>query len=288
MIPTLWQFQRMKRIVWILSLLLLWSSAVAAPRPRLEGVEDERIQRLREGEVLSEGGYQKKEVWGRMEGMIPAPAEIVWRLFFQANDWKRYGLPSLADSRAVSEEVVQELGSSERVEDFYRAIGDLRLDPGALRKRGSTWMSCAFQFYDLPWPMADRWMILKTSFDETDSAKGIYKAVWTKAAGNVRTVDGTLVLRPFEGDRTKTLMSYDVRSDPGSHVPKFILKWGVRKTMPAVIRVIRREAEKMMAPKNHSDLAPFPIRRSSKTESSLLHRPDPLPPSGSRPLVATG
>ena len=214
-------------------------------KPVFASAAEERLYRLRKGEILTDGGYLKKGVWGKMEGVVQAPAEIVWRLFVQANEWRRYRFPNMTDSRAVTEAIVKEVGGSDKVEDVYRVIGDRIFDATADRKKGGVWTGYTFQHYDLPWPVANRWMIVKNSNDETRLGEGIYRSEWTKAAGNVRTLDGTLSLEPFEKDPNLTLLIYEIRSDPGSSVPKFLLKWGVKNTMPAAIRIIRREAAKV-------------------------------------------
>lgn len=269
-----WQFQTVLTVLKRFLLLFVLVFVVPA-----SAEENHRLARLRQGEILSEGGHlDKKGVWGRVEGVIEAPPELVWQIFYQANEWRRYGLPSLADSRSVTEEIAREVGSSQKAGDFYKVLGERVFDPSLVRRKRSTWTSYAFQFYNIPWPLADRWMIVKTDFDETGLGKGVYKAQWTKAAGNVRTVDGTLLLTPFEGNK-RTLVSYDVVTDPGSNVPKFILRWGVKKTMPAAVRAIRNEAKKIQRPsvdKSVDRVDPISylfLKRgsSSMRTSALLH-----------------
>lgn len=213
--------------------------------PVFQSAEEERFYRLDHGEVLTDGGYLEKGVWGRMEGVIEAPPELVWRLYIQANDWKRYQLPTLIDSRGVSPGVLERVGTSQHVEDFYRVGGGEFVDPTKERRRGAKWLNRTFQYYNVPWPVADRWFILKSENDETRSPEGFYKAEFKKVAGNVRTLDGTITFEVFRGNPKRTLMVYEVKSDPGSFVPKFLVRWGVRKTMPEAIRTIRREAARV-------------------------------------------
>ena len=211
-------------------------------KPVFANPQEERTYRLRHGEIMTEGGYLDHGVRGRMEGMIPAPPEVVWDLFIQSNHWKRYGMPAIQDSRAVNQEIVDQVGSAKSINVFYKIAGNLMMDPIADRKKGGFWTNLVFQVYDIPWPLADRWMIVKTNYDESKISKAIYRAEWTRLAGNVRTVDGWMVLEPFEGDRHLTRMEYQADSDPGISIPKFILRWGLKKTMPGVIQAIRREA----------------------------------------------
>lgn len=216
-----------------------------AETPEFKNPQEEKAYRLRQGEIFTDGGYLKEGVWGQMEGVIEAPTDLVWRLYIQANDWKRYGLPSLIDSRAVSQEVTELAAKDEKVEHFYKALGNRFFDPNSWRRKGEKWVNFSFQYFNIPWPVADRWYVVRTLNDETKSGTGIYRAEFTRAAGNIRTLEGTIQFEPFQGDRNLTRMEYHVRSDPGSFVPRFLVKWGVRKTMPGSIRAIRREAARV-------------------------------------------
>ncbi len=207
-----------------------------------KSAEEERSFRLQNGEILTDGGHLSKGVWGRMEGVIEAPPELVWRLFILADHWKSYGLPTLADSRVVDQEIVQRSASLKKVKDFYKILGDRIVDPLSQRARGRIWTSTIFQYYDLPWPVANRWVIAEYVNDEREIAKGIIRSRWTKAAGDIRTFSGTITFEPFGGDLHRTLMVYRVESDPGSHVPKFLIRWALRQSMPEAIEAIRRQA----------------------------------------------
>jgi uncharacterized protein YodC (DUF2158 family) len=241
--------------------LILLITAVAAPgqfallhakapetAPAFETTpSEERLERFRRGEMFTDGGDLKKGVWGEMDGVIEAPPKIVWRLFVQANEWKSYHFPELADSRAVPEDVAQQAESVKKVEDFYKLLGNQTYDPMRDQKPGTVWINATFQYYDLPWPVSNRWIVLRNSNDETQSAKGVYRCTWEKRAGNVRTMSGEFRLEPFEGNPNRTLMLYRVETDPGASVPRFLMKWGVKKSLPAAMRIIRRESAKLYA-----------------------------------------
>lgn len=212
--------------------------------PLLVFGQSDKLSHLRKGEIFTDGGYLKKGVWGEMEGVIQAPPKVVWRLFIQANEWPKYKLPQMIDSRAVSEEIADSAVGLKKVEDFYKLLGDRTFDATQNQKSGTVWTNQVFQYYDLPWPVSNRWMVLQNKHDETEGSKGLYRCTWRSTAGNVKTLTGEFRLEPFEGDPNKTLMFYRVETDPG-HVPKFLLKWGVKKSLPAAMRVIRRESVRM-------------------------------------------
>jgi hypothetical protein len=202
--------------------------------------EEERLYQLAHGEILTDGGYMTKGAWGIMEGVIQAPPAVVWNIFIHPENWVKYHFPNLVDSRPTDAKISEKISSTPNIQDFYREIGNKVIDPVKTRKDGGTWISYTFQSYDLPWPLSDRWMILKNQMDETE--RGVYRATWIRAAGNIRTMEGSLLLKPFDGNPNLTFLEYQVRSDPGSNVPKFLLRWGIKKTMPAAIQAIRRGA----------------------------------------------
>ncbi len=216
-------------------------------KPVFQNAEEERLYRLGKGEILTDGGYLSKRggVWGKMAGVIQAPPDVVWRLFIHANDWKQYGIPNMLDSRSVTAEIASAAAGSDKVEEFYKVMGGRVIDTLTYQKPGGVWTDYTFQHYDLPWPVANRWMVVKNANDETRRGEGIFRCSWVKVAGNVRTIEGSLILKPFSDDRGRTLMEYNVRSDPGSSVPRFLVKWGVKKSMPAAIRAIRRAAARL-------------------------------------------
>lgn len=245
--------KRILLVVSILAALAIGGGAEAtykakkieeSAKPALQNSGEDRLQRLRQGEVLTDGGYLKKGVWGGMEGVVQATPDRVWRLFIYANNWKKYGLPDLVDCRAVNEAILGQVKGTKKVEDFYKALGNQVIDPVEHRVSRSKWENYTFQMFNLPWPVSDKWYVIQNFADETRSAEGIYKTTWEKRAGNVRSLHGELDLEPFEGDKNKTLLRYRVESNLGS-VPRFLVKWGVKKSLPSAMKVIRREAMRL-------------------------------------------
>lgn len=202
------------------------------------------LERLREGDVVTDGGPLDKGVWATMEGIVDAPPEAVWQLFIRANEWKGYKLPHLIDCRAVDETMLNGVRDRKKVEEVYDVLGNRVVDPLAPRKERSEWTNYTFQYFNMPWPVADRWYILQNFADETKSQDGIYVTHWQSHAGNVRSVKGELRLEPFEGT-AKTHLTYRAEVDLGSTIPRFLLKYGVKKSLPESMKVIRRESARL-------------------------------------------
>ncbi|MBI2981563.1 MAG: hypothetical protein HYY44_04635 [Deltaproteobacteria bacterium] len=195
-----------------------------------------------EGEFFSDGGIEEKVVWGKMVGEIPAPPQLVYEIYTDPDSWYRMGIPRLIESRLVHEKVLSQVGKATEVDDFFKALGSQVFSIKPLRKRGGVWHHLHFQYFNIPWPVANRWMILDTKDIETKSQDGIYRSEFSYAAGNLKSIEGYIQFAPYRGDRKKTRLEYYVRVDPASHVPKFLVRWGVRMAMPRTIKAIRREA----------------------------------------------
>lgn len=208
---------------------------------------DHVMQRVARGEIITDGGFEGQEVWGKMVAVINVPPDIVWDLFIRTNDWKYYKMPTLADSHTVNQEIVDALRISEKpekVENFYKVLGKQVIDPFSFRRRGESWLGHFFQYFDLPWPVSNRWMIVKAQYDERQIAQSSFVCNWEKIAGNIKTSQGSFKLSRFQGDKFRTLFVYDVKANTGSHVPKFLLKWGLQSTMPGIVQAIRHVSEK--------------------------------------------
>ena len=231
---------RSPKIALLLCLLLVASSSQAVYKVKKKQKKGPtRIEKLEGGKIIAQADFSKRGIWAGMEAVIEAPPEIVWKLFVQANDWKKY---HVHDSRALSPEMMEQAPSADSVEDIYKIIGDQTFDPLSQRLVGKTWEAGTFQYYDLKWPLEDRWVVFTSHHDETDMKKGIYRSAWSKLGGNVRLYEGSLLLEPFEDDHHRTHLQYSVESHLGGFVPKFLVRWAVGKSIPEVIKAIRREA----------------------------------------------
>lgn len=179
-----------------------------------------------------------------MEAVIDVPPEVVWRLFIKTNDWKYYKMPTLSDSHTVTENLLKQVGEATKVSVFYDILGSQRIDPFEFQKKDQKWTGFFFQYFDLPWPVSNRWMIVKADYDETRGGESFYRCDWIKKAGNIRSSEGSFKIGRYQGDRYRTLFVYDVKADTGSNVPKFLLKWGLKSTMPGIVQAIRKVALK--------------------------------------------
>lgn len=184
-----------------------------------------------------------------MIGVINAPPEEVWELYIKTNDYKDYKIPTLRDSRTLAPLFVQQYGQgkdrSRDVNEFYQKMANLSYDPLPDRRIGAQWEAYAFQFYDIPWPAENKWLINHYKHDERRRSEAIFHTEHFLVGGNVLLLDGKVTLKPFDGDPRRTVMDYQIHVNTGYHVPRFLLVWGAKTAMPRVIRAIRRHLKKI-------------------------------------------
>lgn len=212
-----------------------------------ETVDASQEIRLDAGEILVSSRFTGQVLAAHMFGVVDARPERVWSTLTDINAWGRYGLPGLHESRLIPDDRLEELGRfahkpSYKARDYVRQTIPIEALP---RSRGKTWEAHAFQYYDFPWPVSDRWVLLKVSHDETRHRSGELVARWVMLYGNVKSVTGYFRLTPFKKDPERTLVSYHVGSDAGIPVPRFLVRYGTNRLLPKVVHALRREAKKL-------------------------------------------
>jgi hypothetical protein len=187
-------------------------------------------ERLARGEVVvtrlppgPRGG-----VAGESKGVIAAPVARVWAVLTRSNEMSEY-MPNYLASWLVDRAALHEVRKKDgwQKPDLERMIHRFRL---------KDWRGDTVLFYnvvDLPFPFPDRWSLLNMWRDT--AARAIY---WDEVVGNLKTNDGSWQLEPW--DAGSTLVTYRTLTSPGLHVPEFLLEVGLTKTLPAVIKNLRK------------------------------------------------
>ena len=213
--------------------------------PVAQTVEPTQIPRLDNGEIIVTSHFAGHVLAAHMFGVVEAPPETVWTVLTDINRWSHFGIPGLHESRLIPEERADELTlfrgkPSYKMRDFVRQQIPLISLP---RKLGGMYEALAFQYYDFPWPVSDRWVLLKVSHNERQRRAGAFKASWVMVKGNVKTVTGYFLVTPFKNNPDRALVSYQIDSDAGISVPRFLLRYGTNRILPKVMQALRRESK---------------------------------------------
>lgn len=197
--------------------------------------------RLAAGEIITYSGEApdsgaKK---GEATGVVAAPPAKVWEVVTDANNFREF-LPRMINSRLVRfaelKKILQERpGSAAGVEAL---LGSDPPNLTSFRIPGRKYLGYFYGHLEVPWPLRDRWYIVRVQWDETQAARQIYSCSWSLLLGNLREYRGEWRVEPFGGNRTR--LTYRVMTDPGGLVPKFVVEEFTTKTLPQVIAGVRR------------------------------------------------
>ncbi|MBM4274794.1 MAG: hypothetical protein FJ134_10105 [Deltaproteobacteria bacterium] len=176
---------------------------------------------------------------GEAKGVVDAPPEIVWQVITDVNNFKEF-MPRTLKSMTVRPERVQVVMQKKpaRPKEVEALLDPVPPDPKMFRVPGQKYTVYFYSLLDFPWPVRNRWYIIKILQDETSCAGHIYKSSWSLEIGNLRENCGEWLLEPFATNQTK--VTYRLFTDPGGHVPDFLCKKGTLVTMPQIISSVRK------------------------------------------------
>lgn len=146
------------------------------------------------------------------------------------------------DSRALNRKVFEGimLKRPDSVEAVLSAIGNHQVESFANRKPGQHWKSYAFLNFNLPWPLANRWMVQEIMVDESRASEGYYRFDYETKIGNFKALKGYWELVPIKDKPGWTEYRAQYISNPGIPIPKFVAE-------KAAIISIRKDYEENKA-----------------------------------------
>jgi ribosome-associated toxin RatA of RatAB toxin-antitoxin module len=142
----------------------------------------------------------------RMTGVVDAAPAAVWKVI---DDCARY------------KEFMPRTVVSERLAD---ADGKVR---------------CRIRI-ELPWPMKNLESVTRADHLVEENR---FRRVWTLESGDYHANDGSWTLTPFKGDPKRTLVVYEVVTQPKSAMPKSMSGYAQRRGLPEVIEKLRKRVE---------------------------------------------
>jgi len=202
--------------------------------------------RLATGEIIvscpemSEAAAKQVEVMG----MVDASPEKVWEVITDINYFQNF-MPRTLKSRAVTPETLQAIL---KIKPTEAPIAEALLDPvpphpALYRVPGQKYDVYLYSLLDFPFPLCNRWYILKITNDETQAGGHIYTSSWTMEIGNLRENRGEWRLIPFADGQTQ--VTYRLFTDPGGCLPDFLVKQGTKATLPQIILAVRKRVAQL-------------------------------------------
>jgi hypothetical protein len=221
---------RMKIISRGFIILSLTMSSLGIAQVIDEEFDTAILQRLREGEVLSEVRYlsNSKVYQCRLMGLIPVSVNKVWSVISDYSHYYEF-MPRTPVSFLVKPGILD--GHEEKtISSWNRFEIDLK------KHRVNQCKDNPFYFYNrfkLPFPLKDRHFVLKV-----ERFPDVFKSQLTESLGNTPVNRGSWQLKSFENDPENTLAIYILYIDPGLFLPQPLIQKGMKK-LPEVIRSLR-------------------------------------------------
>ncbi len=190
--------------------VVLGLPAIASAQLRVVdlSISAEEHAELVDGEILVDVDVNGRIAEARVIGVVDRPVDEVWRVvadFENQDQW----VPDAYDTVIVGRE------------------GDAIIGDGMT---------------SVPFPLTDRqWRIRIRHHEEERDGQPRYVAEWVHVpdVGNMNANDGYWLLQPFDGDDSRTLVTYAVRVDSGISVPDAIERSATRRMFPDFIRRLR-------------------------------------------------
>ncbi len=176
---------------------------------------------------------------GEAIGVVDAPPEKVWQVVTDANNFQHF-LPRMIKSRLVRLDELETIlqARPSKASEVEALLGYRPPDIEHFRSPGRRYSGYFYGHIEVPWPVGNRWYIVKVRWDESQAARHIYTCSWSFIIGSLRENRGEWRVEPF-GD-SRTLLTYRVVTDPGGLAPKFLVNSFTQKTLPQVITGVRR------------------------------------------------
>jgi len=176
---------------------------------------------------------------GEAIGVVDAPPEKVWQVIIDANNFEHF-LPRMIRSKLVRAGELKTILQvrPNKASEVESLLGLSPPDISDFRTPGRKYTGYFYGHIEVPWPVGNRWYIVKVQWDESQAARHTYTCSWSFVIGSLQENKGEWGVEPFGDNRT--MLTYRVVTDPGSFAPKFLVDNFTNKTLPQVITGVRR------------------------------------------------
>lgn len=176
------------------------------------------------------------------EGIIHGTPEVTWDTLYLSNEWPKF-MPRNLATHYISAGGVEALrGTSAR--NLERLIATARQHKvDAARAIGGVWHGFMFIVMDLPFPIANRWYVIRVRHDETKSQQHQYERTWDLVFGNIDALEGGWQLEPGP-QPCQTIARYQDTVDLGLKVPDLLTRMVAKLALQNTYRVLDEQVRK--------------------------------------------
>jgi len=172
---------------------------------------------------------------GQVAGIINGPIHRVWKVLSDYNRFHEF-MPRMPVTYIVTKAALEEINTKTawKRKAFEKMLEKYRLDT----MEGDT--VYFYNVVDMPSPVRDRWYLLEMVRDPFS-----YTVQWKMVTGNmlVNKDSWQLMLHPRHPD--KTMAVYTTESYSGIPIPSFIQKFGLNRSLPNIIKGVRKRTREM-------------------------------------------
>jgi hypothetical protein len=175
------------------------------------------------------------------EGVLKASPERIWSQIVRFNEYASF-MPHVLESFFISEEGVEALkNAGTRNANKLRTVAK-KYKVAVPRREGQKWSGLVFMVLNTPFPVENRWYVIRTVQDETGASGHKYKRCWDLVTGNIESAKGcwTLAPGPTPGE---TASRYEDEADPGGNVPEWVTRMGATQTIPEMFEKVEKLAQ---------------------------------------------
>jgi len=198
---------------------------------------------------------------------FPISSDRAWQVLIDTNNWKKVHPSDYTDSRTLDKnqfDLVKQK-KPDSVKAFYELAG-AQIFPSTMgRDAGKEWIGYNFQRFHLPWPLHDRWTVMKIKNDETKALAGRYRYDYELTVGNFKALKGYWELLPLPEKPGWTEFRGQYDSDPGIFVPQFLGK----TIFKAAIKRNAKENLEVMKKINRMNSSTSPLLKLSAKEEGF-------------------
>lgn len=176
----------------------------------------------------------------KAEGLLKATPENVWKQVVRFNDYDQF-MPHVLESFFISEDGVRALkDAGTKNANKLRPVAK-KFKLAVPRREGQKWSGLVFMVLNTPFPVENRWYVIRTTQDETKATMHIYKRCWELVTGNIQSATGCWTFEPGEV-AGETASRYEDQADPGGKVPEWVTRMGATQTIPEMFEKIEKLA----------------------------------------------
>ena len=210
----------------------------------------EADEELKQGKMWAIVEFEKKSTATKcsFRTWLDFPANKLWHALIDINGWKIIH-DDYKDSRSLDKNQFELINEKKptHIQAFYELVGEEIFPSELYRVPGKIWESYAFQRFAFPFPLKDRWVVMKVKNNENNAPKNEYRYDYEMTVGNFKALKGYWELLPVPENPGWIEFRGEYKADPGISVPHFltrsIFKSSMKNNVQDIVKVLEAQGQ---------------------------------------------